>query len=85
MSLNIKNEETHRLATQLARMTGESMTQAVDKAIRERIARLRKTKHKVNLAERLLAIGRETAKHMKKPMRSEDHGAMLYDEKGLPK
>jgi antitoxin VapB len=35
MSLNIKNEETHRLAQELAKLTGESMTAAVDKAVRE--------------------------------------------------
>lgn len=29
MGLNIKNEETHRLAQELAALTGESMTQAV--------------------------------------------------------
>ena len=31
MSLNIKNEETHQLVRQLAKITGESMTAAVDK------------------------------------------------------
>jgi hypothetical protein len=29
MTLNIKNPETHRLATELARLTGETLTQAV--------------------------------------------------------
>ena len=29
MSLNIKNEETHRMAQELAALTGESMTAAV--------------------------------------------------------
>jgi antitoxin VapB len=84
MSLNIKNEQTHRLVRQLARLTGESMTAAVDKAVRERLERVRDTK-KGGLAERLLKIGRECAAHMKEPYRSIDHGEMLYDEKGLPK
>jgi hypothetical protein len=35
MSLNIKNEETQRLARQLAAVTGESMTAAVTLAVRE--------------------------------------------------
>jgi antitoxin VapB len=84
MSLNIKNEETHRLVRQLARATGESMTAAVDKAVRERLERVRGNK-KDGLAERLLKIGRECAAHMKEPYLSIDHGEMLYDEKGLPK
>jgi len=84
MGLNIKNEETHRLAQKLARLTGESMTAAVDKAVRERLERVRDTKQG-GLAERLLKIGRECAAHMKEPYLSIDHGEMLYDEKGLPK
>ena len=42
MSLNIKNERTHRLVRELARTTGESMTAAVDKAVQERLERVRK-------------------------------------------
>jgi len=41
MSLNIKNEEAHRLARELAALTGESMTVAVTEALRERIERVR--------------------------------------------
>jgi antitoxin VapB len=84
MSLNIKNEKTHRLVRELAQVTGESMTAAVDKAVQERLERVRRNK-KGNLAERLLQIGRECAAHMKEPYLSIDHGEMLYDEKGLPK
>jgi len=84
MTLNIKNEKTHRLVRELARATGESMTAAVDKAVRERLERVRRNK-KGSLAERLLQIGKECAAHMKEPYLSIDHGEMLYDEKGLPK
>ena len=35
MSLNIKNEETCRLAAELARLTGETMTNALTVALRE--------------------------------------------------
>ena len=37
MGLNIKNPETHRLAEELAKLTGESMTAAVTTAVRERL------------------------------------------------
>jgi antitoxin VapB len=85
MSLNIKNDETHRLAQELAALTGESMTTAVTEAVRERLARLRRTKGGGSLAERLLAIGRDCAAHLKEPYRSIDHGELLYDENGLPR
>jgi antitoxin VapB len=84
MSLNIKNEKTHRLVREWAETTGESMTAAVDKAVRERLERVRRDK-KGDLAERLLQIGRECAPLWKEPYKSMDHGDLLYDEKGLPK
>jgi len=84
MGLNIKNEEAHRLARELARATGESMTVAVSEAIRERLERVR-GKSKKSRLERILKIARECAPLWKEPFRSIDHGDLLYDEKGLPK
>jgi antitoxin VapB len=84
MGLNIKNEEAHRLARELARATGESMTAAVSEAIRERLERVRGNSKK-DLVERILDIGRDCAAHLKEPFKSVDHGDLLYDEKGLPK
>lgn len=84
MALNIKNEETHRLIEELSRATGENMTQAVTQAVRERLNRV-KQRRKKNLAERLVAIGKDCAAHLKEPYRSADHGELLYDEKGLPR
>jgi len=84
MSVNIKNEETHRLARQLAKLTGESMTEAVTKAVRERLQRTRRERGGA-LSARLLEIGRDCAAHLKEPFRSIDHDRLLYDKKGLPK
>jgi antitoxin VapB len=39
MALSIKTEEADRLARSLARLTGETMTEAVTVALRERLAR----------------------------------------------
>jgi antitoxin VapB len=83
MSLNIKKEETHRRAQELARLVGESMTEAVDRAINERLERIRKARNRGVLAERLLEIGRQCARLPVLDERSPDK--MLYDEKGLPK
>jgi antitoxin VapB len=84
MSMNIKNEEAYRLARELARLTGESLTGAVTEALRERLARLR-GEHGGDLAASLLAIGRDCAAHLNEPFRSAEHGDLLYDERGLPK
>ena len=84
MSLNIKDEATHRLVRELAHLTGESMTAAVNEAVRERLERIRgnSKKHK---AERIRKIAKECGPLWKEPFRSSDHGDLLYDEKGLPK
>jgi antitoxin VapB len=84
MSLNIKSDEAHRLARQLAQTTGESMTAAVTRALAERLERVGH-EHGGSLAKRLLAIGRDCAAHLKEPYRTIDHGELLYDERGLPR
>lgn len=84
MAINIKNEETHKLAQKLSRLTGESMTAAITEALRERLERLR-SEQGDDLAQKLVRIGEECAAHLKEPFRSVDHGELLYDEKGLPR
>ena len=83
MSLNIKDETTHRRARELARLAGETMTRAVDRAIDERLERMRKVRNRTAVAERLLKIGHDCAKLPVLDKRSADE--MLFDEKGLPK
>jgi antitoxin VapB len=84
MSINLKNEETNRLAHELAGLTGETLTTAVTVALRERLERLQQTKRGA-LSDRLLKIGKDCAAHLKEPFLSVDHGDLLYDERGLPK
>ena len=84
MGLNIKNEETSRLVAELAALTGESKTAAIQQAVRERLERLQQGSP-VGLTEQLLALGKDCAGRLKEPFRSSDHGSLLYDELGLPK
>jgi antitoxin VapB len=84
MALNIKNEETHRLVQELAALTGESMTTAVARAVRERLERVRRER-RGGQVDRLLAIGRDCASRLKEPWRSGDVNDLLYDERGLPR
>jgi antitoxin VapB len=83
-TLNIKREGTHKLAQELATLTGESLSEAVTEAIRERLVRVRK-EHGESLADRLVAIGKDCAAHLKEPYLSIDHADLLYDERGLPR
>lgn len=53
MSLNIKNEEVVRLAGEVAKLAGESKTEAVRRALEERQARLTYQRTGESRAERL--------------------------------
>ncbi len=44
MALSIKTEEADRLARELSRLTGESMTEAVTKSLKERLDREKKAR-----------------------------------------
>jgi antitoxin VapB len=83
MALNIKNPETHSLARQVAKETGETLTEAVNIALRERLDRLHEGRRKKKKLAALLEIGRQGAKMFPGP--HVDHAEFLYDENGLPK
>src|SRR5262245_4440740 len=80
MALNIKDDSVHEAVKRIALITGESQAQAVATAVRERLARLEKDE----LAARLLAIGHKIASRMSADAKAQDHGALLYDDRGLP-
>jgi antitoxin VapB len=79
MAFTIKEPETYRLIKELAELTGESMAQAADTAVRERLERIR-SQRRTGLAERLTRIGRACAEHLVEPYLSADHAELLYGE-----
>lgn len=81
--LNIKNPEARRLAEELAALTGETVTQAVTGALRDRLERERRARPSRGVAERLMAIAEEFSRLPVLDPRDPDD--MLYDEDGLPK
>ncbi len=85
MGLNIKNDETCRLAGELARLTGETMTGAITVALRERLELEKRRRGADALARELHAIGQRTAKLLAPGPSAVEHGDLLYDERGLPK
>lgn len=82
MALNIKDPETDRLARELSKATGETVTEAVRNAVRERLARLPR-KGKKSVAEELNEIALRCAALPDFDTRTPDE-ILGYDENGLP-
>lgn len=83
MALNINNEETRRLAVELAELTGETMTGAITIALRERLERQREIQERLR---NMRAISKRCAAMIRNDWPSAvEHGDFLYDEQGLPK
>ena len=85
MSLNIKNEETCRLAAELSRLTGETKTGAITVALRERLEREEQARSKEARLRDIRAIAERFAKRAGPGPSAVEHGDFLYDEKGLPR
>jgi antitoxin VapB len=84
MALNIRNPEAERLAAELARQTGESKTEAVTKALRDRLVRVRRERTKRRLADELEEIAEHCANlPVLDGRRAEE--ILGYDEVGLPR
>jgi antitoxin VapB len=83
MGLNIKNEETHRVAAQLAKLTGETMTKAVTIALQERLEREKRRRNRAGVADALMKIARRCASRPVLDDRSADE-ILGYDAHGLP-
>jgi antitoxin VapB len=84
MALNIRNAEAEQLAAQLAQLTGESKTQAVAQALRERLGRLRRRGVlRQRLAEELDEIALRCAALPVQDRRCADE-ILGYDDQGVP-
>lgn len=85
MALSIKTEEADRLARQLGSLTDETMTQAVTRALAERLERVQDQQaDRHGMADRLMAFARSIASHYdRRPLsRAEQDAASadLWDE-----
>ena len=81
--LNIKNPEAHRLAKELARRRGVSLTAAITDALREQLAREPEPDRPVATVEDVMRLVREL--DLKPLGVGEDPTAFLYDDDtGLP-
>ena len=85
MPLNIKNDQAHLLARELAELMHESITEAVTTAIREAIARRKQIQEKQRrtLINKLKEIADFTAGLPVYDSRTPDE-ILGYDQTGLP-
>lgn len=83
MALSIKDPEADRLARELAARTGETLTEAVVVALRERLAREAGRTRTIPLGEELATIRRRCAALPVVDTRAGDE-IIGYDQHGLP-
>jgi antitoxin VapB len=85
MALSLKDAATDRLAREVASLTGESLTEAVRRALAERLARERRKRGETaGLASRLDALALEGAALPDLDRRTPDE-IIGYDEHGRPR
>ena len=82
MALSIKSEEADRLARELAFSTGESLTEAVVKALAERLERER-ARRGPSMKDGLRRLRADVAKLEVVDSRDPD-SIIGYDDRGLP-
>jgi hypothetical protein len=78
--LTIDSEEAVRHAGQLAELTGESVAEAVVRALRDSLRREQSARER---AASILDVAAEMRSHLGGPFHSADH-ASLYGDDGLP-
>jgi antitoxin VapB len=84
MPLNIRNKQAEELAGALAKLTGETKTEAVTQSLRERLERVQRARAKRRLANELDEIALHCSGLPVLDRRSADE-IVGYDEQGLPR
>ncbi len=82
--MSIKNFEVERLAREIAAKTGESLTRAIEKALQERLERLRTERRKPVVLTQLEDILRRVDELPVLDTRTPEQ-ILGYDENGLPR
>jgi antitoxin VapB len=84
VAISIKSVETERLAREIASKTGESLTGAIQKALEERLDRIKQQRRGQNLSSQLEDILRRVDQLPVVDSRTPDE-TLGYDEHGLPR
>jgi antitoxin VapB len=83
MALSIKSDEADRLARELAAKTGETLTEAVEVALRERLDR-EQARHAASMSKRLKRLAADVAALRIADNRTPEE-IIGYDDAGLPR
>jgi antitoxin VapB len=84
MPISIKNPETELLARELAKETGESITEVITKSLQDRLHRLHGRRHVQDLPEEVADILERMDALPNLDTRTEDE-ILGYNEFGVPK
>ncbi len=84
MAISIKSLETEKLAREIAARTGESLTGAIQKALEERLEKLKRQRRNQVLATQIDDILRRVDEMPILDSRTADE-ILDYDEHGLPR
>ena len=83
MPISIKNAEAEHLARELAKETGETITEVIKKALQDRLQRVRGRRHARGLPEQVEDILQRMDSLRTLDERTEDE-ILGYDKNGVP-
>ena len=83
MALSIRNPQAEKLARELAAESGENITQAITRALEERLQRLRGRSTAIDMAEEIMNISRRCSELPGQDRRSPDD-ILGYGPTGVP-
>jgi antitoxin VapB len=84
MALSIQNSKAEKLAREVAALSGETITQAITRALEERLERMRGRRTAYDTAAEILKISRRCSRLPDKDMRTADE-ILEYDRNGVPR
>jgi antitoxin VapB len=85
VGLIIKSKKAYDLATELAKITGKSVTTVVVDALQTHMKQLQHQQDRETLLQELMEIGKRCSAHIHRPTTALQHADLLYDEVGMPK
>jgi antitoxin VapB len=83
MPLSIRNDKAEKLARELAAMSGENITQAITRALEERLKRLRGRSMATDLAGEIMKISKRCSQIPDQDLRNPDE-MLGYGPTGVP-
>jgi len=84
MALSIQNSKTEKLAREVAAQSGETITQAITRALEERLERMRGRRTAADIAAEILKISRRCSQLPDRDARMPDE-ILEYNGIGVPR